>query len=155
MSDLTACASCNTTEKLKQCFRCKTVTYCSPACQRADLQTHKLSCHFKIVSPPTKPATSNDCLSALRNMPDPGTKQNQKEVSVVAQQTFNIPELRLSIFPLLPARELLQTQRVCPSWYLTIASEKKLQQRVSFAAGLDELVMSPCKGWSTMLQCRD
>jgi hypothetical protein len=51
MSDLTACASCTTTPKLKQCSRCKIVAYCSPACQRAHWQTPKSSCHFKVVVP--------------------------------------------------------------------------------------------------------
>lgn len=155
MSALTACASCNTTEKLKHCSRCKTVVYCSPACQRAHWQTHKPSCHFKVVSLPSNQATSNDALSALRTMPDPVTQQKRKDVSAVAQQTFNIPELRLAIFSLLPARDLLRVQRVCRSWYLTIASERKLQQRMFFTAGPGELIIPARKGRSTTTRCRD
>ena len=152
---LTACASCNTTEKLKQCSRCKTVPYCSPACQRAHWQIHKPSCHFKVVSPPPNQTTSNDALSALRTMPDPSTQQKRKSVPATVQQTFNIPELCLSIFSLLPARDLLRVQRVCRFWYLTIASERKVQQRMFFTAGPGELIIPARKGWSTTIRCRD
>lgn len=108
MSDLTACASCPNTEKLKQCSRCKTVAYCSPACQRAHWQTHKPSCHFKVIIPPPTQTPLNDALPILRITSDPGTKQKLKNLFTLAQQTFNIPELRLSIFSLLPACDLLR-----------------------------------------------
>lgn len=115
MADLTACASCATTDNLKHCALCKTVSYCSKGCQRAHWQTHKPSCHFKVIlSPGDQSTTPTDALALLRTKANPGTKQDVTGVSPVAHKAFNIPEL--------PAIELLATQRVCRSWYLTSAN---------------------------------
>lgn len=156
MSDLKVCASCTNTQELKQCSRCRTVAYCSSACQRAHWQTHKPSCHFKVtLSSASQTTPSSDVLSILRTMPDPGTKQKQERGSSVIQYSFNIPELRLSVLSLLSARDLLKVQRVCRSWYMTIASEMKLQQRVFLAVGPGELIMPARKGNSSIVQCPD
>ena len=147
MSELAACASCTKSQDAKQCARCKTVLYCSTACQRAHWQVHKPSCHFKVVFPPAVPANrSTDALSLLRTMSDPGTKQKEENVSPVPQRTLNIPELRLSILSLLPARDILRSQSACRSWYLTIISEKQLQQRIFFTPGPGELIMAAHNG---------
>lgn len=39
-----ACKACTNTENLRQCSRCKAVSYCSPACQQAHWSTHKTLC---------------------------------------------------------------------------------------------------------------
>lgn len=148
MADLNACASCASNQNLKQCRRCKTVVYCSVTCQKAHWQTHKRSCHFSVVLPSESPAkVPTDALSLLRTMPDPGTKQDLSNKSPVAQKVFNIPELRLAVFSLLPPLDLLGSQRVCRSWYLTSALEHKLQQRLFFAAGPGDLVLPASTGW--------
>lgn len=111
MADLTACASCAATDNLKHCARCKTVSYCSKACQRAHWQTHKPPCHFKVILPPADESTTpTDALALLRTKANPETKQAVPGVSPVAHKVFNIPELRLSIPSELPAIELLATQ---------------------------------------------
>lgn len=102
MADLTACASCSSTQSLKQCARCKIVSYCSTACQRAHWQSHKPSCHFKVVVPPA--AQHTDALSLLRDLPNPITEQEQ-EMPSKTQEALNIPELRLAIFSKLPATD--------------------------------------------------
>ena len=147
MSEMAACASCTESQDLKQCARCKTVLYCSAACQRAHWQVHKPSCHFKVVLPPAVPASpSTDALSLLRTMSDPYTKQKEENVSPVTQRTFNIPELRLSILSLLPARDLLRSQSACRSCYLTITSERQLQQRMFLTLGPGDLIMAAHNG---------
>lgn len=147
MADLTACASCATTDNLKHCARCKNVSYCSKACQRAHWQTHKPSCHFRVLLPPADESTTpTDALALLRTKANPGTKQDVPGVSPVAHKAFNIPELRSSILSELPAIELLATQRVCRSWYLTSAIEQKLRQRLFFSPGPGELVVPSYKG---------
>ena len=147
MADINACASCTSPQGLKQCARCKTVAYCSTTCQRAHWQTHKPSCQFQVVLPPAHQSTTfTDTLSLLRTMPDPGTKQKRTKASSIAQRAFNIPELRLAILSNLPAIELLVTQRVCRSWYLTSALDLQLQQRLFFAPGPGKLVsLSSCR----------
>lgn len=145
MADLNACASCASTESLKQCARCKTIAYCSTTCQRAHWQTHKPSCHFQVVLPPASPSPT-DALSLLCAIPDPGVKQKRPNKSPIAQRAFNIPELRLAILSNLPAIELLKTQRVCRSWYLTSALDLQLQQRLFFAPGPGNLVVPSYKG---------
>jgi hypothetical protein len=122
MADLIACASCESTQNLKQCARCKTVSYCSTTCQRAHWQSHKPSCHFRVVQPPA--AQHTDALSLLRDLPNPLI---EREVFSKAQEALNIPEMRLAISSELPAIELIKIQRVCRSWYLTSVKEKKLQ----------------------------
>jgi len=155
MSDLKVCASCTNIQELKQCSRCKTVAYCSSACQRAHWQTHKPLCQFEVTLPSGNQTTpSSDALSILRSVSDPGTKQRLKKASSVIQETFNIPELRLSVFSLLPARDLLRVQRACRSWYMTIATEKKLQQRMFFTAGPSELIMPARKGCPSITRFR-
>jgi hypothetical protein len=57
-------------------------------------------------------------------------------------KTFNTSELRLSIFGLLSAKDLLVVQCVCRCWYRTVALEKMLQQRLFLAPGPGKLVMS-------------
>ncbi|GAB7332228.1 hypothetical protein MBLNU13_g04082t1 [Cladosporium sp. NU13] len=79
-------------------------------------------------------------------MPNLGTKQKLGRGPSVIQHTSNIPELRPSILSLLSARYLLEVQRVCRSWYMTIASERKLHQRIILAAGPGELIVSARKG---------
>lgn len=64
----------------------------------------------------------------------------------IVMKTFNVPELRLAVFSMLSARDLLRVQRVCRSWYHTIAKERKLQQRLFFAPGPSELVFPARKG---------
>lgn len=156
MSDLKVCASCTNTQQLKQCSRCKTVAYCSSACQRAHWQTHKPLCQFKVTLPSGSQATpSNDALSILRTVSDPGTRQKLRKASSVVHQTSNISELRLSVFSLLSARDLLRVQRACRSWYMTIATEKKLQQRMFFTAGPGELIMPARKGSPSIIRFRD
>jgi hypothetical protein len=151
MSDLTACASCDATQKLRQCSRCKPVAYCSSACQRAHWRIHKPLCHFKVVLPSVGQAVPpNDTLSILHTISEPGTKQQLKKASPAMQQTFNIPEPRLFNFSLLPARDLLRSQRVCRSWYLTTTSERKFQQRMFFAAGPGELIMPAREGCTSI-----
>jgi hypothetical protein len=150
MADLTACASCANTQSLKQCARCKTVAYCSIACQRAHWQNHKPSCHFQVVTPsPAQSSTPTDALSLLRDLEKHGIEQ---EVSSKAHEVFNIPELRLAIFSELSAIELVNMQRICRSWYLTLAKEEKLQQRIFLAAGPGELVRPARKGQSDMVK---
>jgi hypothetical protein len=122
MADLIACASCESTQNLKQCARCTTVSYCSTTCQRAHWQSHKPSCHFRVVQPPV--AQYTDALSLLRDLPNPLI---EREVFSKAQEALNIPEMRLAISSELPAIELIKIQRVCRSWYLTSVKEKKLQ----------------------------
>ena len=142
MADTDTCASCAASARsLKQCARCRTVSYCSTTCQRAHWKSHKPSCHFKgVLSPqPQTAATPTDALFLLRTKPDPGTKQDLPDVSSVPR-AFNIAGLRLAIFSELPAIELLRTQRVCQSWYLTSALELKLQQRLFFSPGPGEIV---------------
>jgi hypothetical protein len=145
MADLIACASCESTQNLKQCARCKAVSYCSITCQRAHWQSHKPSCHFRVVQPPA--AQHTDALSLLRDLPNPVIEQ---EVFSKAQEALNIPEMRLAIFSELPAIELVKIQRVCRSWYPTSVNEKKLQQRMFLSAGPGELFLPASKGWSNM-----
>jgi hypothetical protein len=138
MSDLNACVSCAAPMKSrKQCGRCGT-PYCSATCQKAHWKTHKSSCQFKVLLP--TPTTSTDPLSLLRTMPDPGAKPELPNVSPVGQRVFNIPELRMAVFSELPAIDLICTQRVCRSWYLTSALETKLQQRLFLYPGPGELL---------------
>lgn len=145
--DLTACASCASIESLKQCGRCKTVSYCSTACQREHWQSHKPSCRFKVVIPQAaRSSTSTDALSLLRDIKGPSIQQKRPGESPEAHEAFHIPELRLAIFSELPAIELLNTERVCRSWYLTSAKEKQLQGRMFFAAGPGELVLPARNG---------
>jgi hypothetical protein len=138
MADPITCASCATPMKSrKQCGRCGTA-YCSTACQRAHWKIHKLSCHFEVVLPTS--TVSTNALSLLRTMPDPGTQERLPSVSSAAQRAFNISELRMTVFSELPAIDLLRTQRVCRSWYLTSAPELKLQQRPFLSHGPGELL---------------
>jgi hypothetical protein len=146
MADPITCASCASTKSLKQCARCKTISYCSKPCHRTHWQTHKRSCHFRVVLTSHQQVTTPaDPLSLLRAIPDPGNNQQLPDVSTVVQRLFNIPELRLAVLSLLPATELLRTQRVCRSWYLTSALELKLQQRLFLSRGPSELVVASQK----------
>lgn len=149
MSSLRTCASCASTQDLKHCARCKTVSYCSVACQRAHWKQHKRSCHFQVTTASTPAVTSEkDALSLLRKTSDPGTKAhaNTRGLTGGAIELLNISELRLAIFSKLPALALLRAQAVCRSWYLTIALETTLQQRLFLAAGPGELVLAARKG---------
>ena len=154
MAKLDKCASCaDSTQSLRQCARCKTVSYCSTACQRAHWKTHKPSCHFKAVLPSQATETTpTDSLSVLRALHDPGTKQKLPDASSVLQRAFNIPELRLAIFSQLPASDLLRTQQDCRSWYLTCALELKLQQRLFLSPGPGELIKPSFKGMCNKFQ---
>jgi hypothetical protein len=134
----------------KQCSRCGT-SYCSKTCQKAHWQIHKRSCHFKVVVPSQATAeTLSDALSLLCTISDPGTQTEQSEISSAGQRVFNIPELRMAVFSELPAIDLLRTQRVCRSWYLTSTLELKLQQRLFLSPGPGELVKASyackCRG---------
>lgn len=147
MADLSACASCGSTQSLKNCARCRSVAYCSSTCQRVNWHNHKPKCEFKVVVPSVSQATTpSDALTLLRTMPNPGVKQKRPNKSPVAHQALNIPELRLAIFSSLPAIELLATQRVCRSWYLTSALDPKLQQRLFFPPGPGKLVVPSLSG---------
>jgi hypothetical protein len=138
MADPITCASCATPmENRKQCGRCGTA-YCSTECQQAHWKIHKPSCHFKVVLPVS--TMSTDALSLSRTMSDPGMQQKLPDECPVSQRVFNIPELRMAVFSKLPAIDLLRTQRVCRSWYLTSALELKLQQRLFLSPGPGELV---------------
>lgn len=86
-------------------------------------------------------------------MPDPGTLKKRPKLSSVAQQAFNIPELRMAVFSELPAIDLLRTQRVCRSWYLTSALELKLQQRLFLSHGPGEL-LKPSHRYKNAIQNR-
>ncbi|KAK5111587.1 hypothetical protein LTR85_011816 [Meristemomyces frigidus] len=74
------------------------------------------------------------------------TAQSDTPATKVMTKAFNIDELRLAVFSLLPARDLLRTQRVCRSWFFTITNERALQQRLFLAAGPGELVFPAMKG---------
>ena len=152
MTDLPTCASCaNPMESRKRCGRCGT-SYCSATCQKAHWKVHKPSCLlYKVVQPTT--TTSTDRLSLLRTMPDPGTLKKRPRLSSVAQQAFNIPELRMAVFSELPAIDLLRTQRVCRSWYLTSALGLKLQQRLFLSHGPGEL-LKPSHRYKNAIQNR-
>lgn len=153
MGDIITCASCATPMKSrKQCSRCGT-SYCSTTCQRAHWKVHKPSCYFKVVLP-TSTTPSTDALSLLRTMPDPGIHNRRPGVSSVAQRAFNIPELRMAVFSELPAIDLLRTQRVCRSWYLTSALETNLQQRLFLSHGPGELLKPSHKCKYVVENCR-
>ena len=152
MTDLPTCASCaNPMESRKRCGRCGT-SYCSATCQKTHWKVHKPSCLLYTVVQPT-PTTSTDRLSLLRTMPDPGTLKRRPRLSSVAQQAFNIPELRMAVFSELPAIDLLRTQRVCRSWYLTSALGLKLQQRLFLSHGPGEL-LKPSHRYKNAIQNR-
>lgn len=151
MSSLRTCASCASTQDLKHCARCRTISYCSVACQRAHWKQHKRSCHFQVTKASTAAVTSEqDALSLLRKTSDPGTKAYATTQSPTgsAAKLLNIHELRLAIFSNLPAPALLRAQAVCRSWYLTITLETTLQQGLFLAPGPGELVLAARKGQS-------
>lgn len=133
MQHRSTCASCaaptpGPERKLRQCYDCKSVVYCSSACEDTHWQTHWSTC---------KPQT--DALSLLQTtIPHPTTKEEQPNVSPATHRVFNIPELRLAIFSLLPTSDLLRTQQVCRSWYLTSALERKFKAAfLSYRISLD------------------
>ena len=138
-------------ESRKRCGRCGT-SYCSATCQKTHWKVHKPSCLLYTVVQPT-PTTSTDRLSLLRTKPDPGTLKKRPRLSSVAQQAFNIPELRMAVFSELPAIDLLRTQRVCRSWYLTSALGLKLQQRLFLSHGPGEL-LKPSHRYKNAIQNR-
>jgi hypothetical protein len=142
MAELNTCASCAALGQfLVRCHRCGT-SYCSTVCQEAHEHVHKPSCQFTSNVPTQATAeTPADSLLLLRTMPNPGTKQELPGTSPIAQRAFNISEIRIAVFHELPATDLLRTQRVCRSWYLTSALKLKLQQRLFFSSGPCELVV--------------
>ena len=141
------CASCKSTDNLKQCARCKTVSYCSTLCQKADWNTHKSTCRFTVTVTHPQSHTPTDALSLLLAMPDlETTAQSLTPKTKVALKVFNIHELSVAIISLLSARDLLRVQRVCRAWYLTISKERVLQERLFFAAGPGEMVFPARKG---------
>ena len=148
MTDHSAkCASCESTDNLKQCARCKTVSYCSTMCQKMDWQTHKSVCRFTITVAHPRSHTSTDALSLLLAMSDLEiTAQSLTPMTKVAMKVFNIHELHVAIISLLPARELLSVQQVCRSWYITISKERALQERLFFAAGPGRSVLPAREG---------
>jgi len=74
------------------------------------------------------------------------TARLDTQTTAVMLEVLKLPELRLHIFSLLPARDLLKAQQVCRSWYHTIALERTLQQRLFLAAGPSELVYPALDG---------
>ncbi len=142
----TSCSSCGKTDNLKKCGRCKQVSYCSGSCQKADWTAHKKSCSFTVTT--TNNDSESDALTILRNMPSPRTmpKTGGKKKSTTAMKAFNTAEIRLMLFSMLPAKTLLTTQRVCRSWYLHVALEVKLQERLFLAPGPGTLVLSAVEG---------
>lgn len=148
MPDLIICASCAAPMKSrKQCGRCGT-SYCSTKCQKAHWKTHKPLCQFKVTVPTsqvTAEKAPTDALSLLRTMPDPSSKSSTSNLTPATHRAFNISELRLAIFSEVPAIDLLRTQRVCRSWYLTSALELKLQQRPLLSPGPGALVKASYK----------
>lgn len=149
MTQTTICAWCASKETLKRCSRCKEVSYCSKTCQRTHWPDHKSSCksNFAPSEPVEDTSVEDDALALLRSMPQASINRPSTDiVPSAAQRTFDISELRLAIFSLLPARDLLRVQRVSRSWYLTITLEHKLQQRLFFAPGPGELIMPACTG---------
>ncbi|KAK4555320.1 hypothetical protein LTR86_007617 [Recurvomyces mirabilis] len=151
MADEVTCAHCTKIRDLKKCGRCKTVSYCSKDCQKAGWTTHKSTCRF---SSDTEPSASNDAyaLSFLRGMSDLTTKPDAgRPIKASVGKALNISELRLTIFGFLPASTLLRAQRVCRSWYHTIALDQKLQQRLFLAPGPGELVFPAKKGIQVLL----
>lgn len=98
-------------------------------------------CRLTVNTPPND-QSDEDALTMLRGMPRPSLKAANAEIKAASAvlKVFNTAELRLSIFSLLPAQGLLVAQRVCRSWYLHVALEHDLQQRLFFEAGPGELV---------------
>ena len=84
----------------------------------------------------------------LRGMARPPTKASNTEIKAAPAvlEVFNTAELRLSIFSLLPAQDLLLAQQVCRSWYLHVALEQDLQQRMFFQPGPGQLVLAASDG---------
>ncbi|KAK4889199.1 hypothetical protein LTR27_011957 [Elasticomyces elasticus] len=75
-------------------------------------------------------------IDAVLAKPDAGmTARLNTQTTAVMLEVLKLPELRLNIFSLLPAWDLLKAQQVCRSWYHTIALERMLQQRLFLAAG--------------------
>lgn len=144
------CASCGSEDGLKHCGRCKTVHYCSSKCQKADWKTHKSVCRSAVlaVSDSSGSDKPTDALRSLLATPSQiiTIALSASQTTKLMTKTFNIDELRLAIFSLLPARDLLRAQRVCRSWFCTIANERALQQRLFFAAGPGELVFPAMMG---------
>ena len=132
------CARCASKGDLKRCGLCKGLWYCSIACQRAHWPDHKAFCTGYVVP--------EDALALLRSRPSACNKWPPSHVLSAAERTFAITELLLVVLCLLSARDLLRAQRVCRSWYLTIALEHKLQQRLFFAHGPGELIMPASTG---------
>ena len=147
MTSNNVCAKCDKTEGLKQCARCKAVSYCSTDCQKADWKDHKKICRFTITFTPAS-SVSPDALSVLRGMSGvlTTTVTTHANATKLIAKTFNTAELRMAIFSLLPAKDLMKTQQVCRSWYRTVALEEKLQQRLFLAPGPGDLVFAAYKG---------
>lgn len=145
------CAICGKVDGLKKCARCKQISYCSSACQRQDWTEHKKVCSFTVTTLP-KSKLDSDALAILRHMPSPPTKLAKATInaSSAGMNVFNTPELRLEVFAMLPARELLIAQRVCRSWYLHVALESDLQQRLFFEPGPGRLIFTADDGRSLL-----
>ena len=136
MAAQSTCVACSSTDTLKKCGRCKAVSYCSPQCQKTDWKSHKMTCR-----------SSADPLSLLLAIPDlETTPQSPISTTNTGITVLNVPELRMAVFSLLSAPTLLKVQQICRSWYLTIALESTLQQRLFFGAGPGELILPAMKG---------
>ncbi|KAK3111476.1 hypothetical protein LTR53_013242 [Teratosphaeriaceae sp. CCFEE 6253] len=85
-------------------------------------------------------------LALLLANTDDTTAISLTSTSETIAKTFNLPELRMAMFSLLSARDLLRVIQVCRSWYRTVALERKLQQRLFLTAGPGELVMAARQG---------
>lgn len=140
--------SCSNKTGLKQCSRCKKMPYCSIECQKADWRGHKKICRYT-ASSSVQVRQPDNVLSELRQMNDhPLCSPGEAEETMTATlKVFNTAEIRMAVFSYLPAAVLLHSQRVCRSWYRTIALEKILQQRLFMEYGPGKLIQAAYKGW--------
>jgi hypothetical protein len=60
-----ACSTCHSYERVSQCQKCRTVSYCSHECQKLDWEEHKKFC-LKNESKEKADQRRNYCLSSIR-----------------------------------------------------------------------------------------
>ena len=157
MATQTTCACYSSSTNLKQCKRCRTVSYCTIACQKKDWRTHKTVCRFTVVDQLQDP-TPTDPLALLLATPELKMSPEAHSPTPTSQamlNTFNVAELRMAIFSLLPAMDLLRAEQVCRSWYHTITTEHELQQRLFLAPGPGKLVFPAKKGMCCEASCHN